>query len=109
MRRGYQAANSCPTSLKFNCSPKLCSAGNAEELAYQPDVLEWFVADPRAFFKFVIDSEQDRDFRNSSQPAGVLGLCSVAVISRSVRRSSSGAGSGSSAKAPDRRSFGNAR
>jgi len=46
---------------RWNCSPKLSSAGNPREKAYVPDVLEWFVDNSRAIFKFVVQSPSDVD------------------------------------------------
>ena len=44
---------------QFNVSPKLGHSGNAPELALIPQQLDFFAADPRAFFKFVIAQPQD--------------------------------------------------
>lgn len=44
---------------QWNVSPKLDHAGNDSSLALQPDVLETFAALPNAWFKFVVESEND--------------------------------------------------
>ena len=44
---------------QWNVSPKLNHAGNAAEKAITPDALATFAAMPHAWFKFVVQSEQD--------------------------------------------------
>lgn len=44
---------------QFNCSPKLRSAGNGLDRAYRHDSISWFAADPRSWFKFVIQDLDD--------------------------------------------------
>lgn len=44
---------------QYNVSPKLAHSGNAGELALIPERLRSYSIDPRAFFKFVVASEQD--------------------------------------------------
>lgn len=39
---------------QYNCSPKLKSAGNPAQRAYRPEALRKLAADPRSFFKFVV-------------------------------------------------------
>lgn len=46
---------------QFNISPKLAHSGNAPDLALVAEVLDFYAADPRAFFKFVIASPADVD------------------------------------------------
>ncbi len=44
---------------QFNVSPKLSHSGNAENLALVPDLLRDWAADQKAWFKFVVASEDD--------------------------------------------------
>jgi len=44
---------------QYNVSPKLAHSGNAAELAINPEALEFYGSDPRAFFKFVIAEPDD--------------------------------------------------
>jgi organic radical activating enzyme len=44
---------------QYNVSPKLAHSGNSKELAQVPEALEFYAADPRAFFKFVIAQPDD--------------------------------------------------
>ena len=44
---------------QYNVSPKLSHSGNDAELALIPERLDFYAADPRAFFKFVIARPQD--------------------------------------------------
>lgn len=44
---------------QFNVSPKLSHSGNPAELALNPDMLDFWASEPRAFFKFVIASPDD--------------------------------------------------
>jgi organic radical activating enzyme len=44
---------------QFNVSPKLAHSGNPADLAIRPEALAAFVADRRAFFKFVVASPDD--------------------------------------------------
>ena len=44
---------------QWNISPKLNHSGNPRESALRPDVLAHFAALPRAWFKFVVQSEHD--------------------------------------------------
>ena len=44
---------------QFNVSPKLAHSGNEAQLALVPKVLDFYAADPRAFFKFVIAAPED--------------------------------------------------
>lgn len=44
---------------QYNVSPKLAHSGNAAELALIPERLRSYSIDPRAFFKFVVASEED--------------------------------------------------
>lgn len=44
---------------QFNVSPKLSHSGNPRELAIRGEALAFFVADRRAFFKFVVASPED--------------------------------------------------
>lgn len=44
---------------QYNVSPKLAHSGNARELALNPQALDRYAADPRAFFKFVIAEPAD--------------------------------------------------
>jgi 7-carboxy-7-deazaguanine synthase len=46
---------------QYNVSPKLAHSGNAAELALLPERLAHWAADPRAWFKFVIATQQDID------------------------------------------------
>lgn len=53
-----------PTGLEglidqFNVSPKLLHSGNEGLARLRPAPLHWFANDPRAFFKFVVQSEAD--------------------------------------------------
>ena len=44
---------------QFNVSPKLSHSGNPAELALIEERLDAYATDPRAFFKFVVASEDD--------------------------------------------------
>lgn len=44
---------------QFNVSPKLTHSGNPRELAIRGEALAFFVADRRAFFKFVVATPED--------------------------------------------------
>ena len=44
---------------QWNVSPKLAHSGNARDLAIRPEALAAFVADRRAFFKFVVATPGD--------------------------------------------------
>jgi len=44
---------------QINCSPKLENSGNLKVARYKPDVLKQLQATDKAWFKFVIDSEDD--------------------------------------------------
>ncbi len=44
---------------QYNVSPKLAHSGNAADLALIPERLDFYAADPRAFFKFVIAEPSD--------------------------------------------------
>jgi organic radical activating enzyme len=44
---------------QWNVSPKLASSGNAERARHRPAALQWFAAEPRAWFKLVTTSEAD--------------------------------------------------
>ena len=44
---------------QYNVSPKLAHSGNSAELALVPEMLDFWAADPRAFFKFVIALPDD--------------------------------------------------
>ena len=46
---------------QYNVSPKLAHSGNASELALIPERLDAYADDPRAYFKFVIATEDDVD------------------------------------------------
>ena len=46
---------------QYNVSPKLSHSGNEESLALVPERLDFYAADPRAFFKFVIAEPSDVD------------------------------------------------
>ena len=53
-----------PTGLEalidqFNVSPKLLHSGNEGLARIRPAPLRWFASDPRAYFKFVVQSEPD--------------------------------------------------
>ncbi|WP_226019127.1 7-carboxy-7-deazaguanine synthase QueE [Novosphingobium sp. FKTRR1] len=48
-----------PLIDQYNVSPKLAHSGNPAELALIPERLSAWAADPRAYFKFVIASEDD--------------------------------------------------
>lgn len=45
----------------YNVSPKLANAEIQEELRLRPGPLAWFAANPKAVFKFVVQSECDLD------------------------------------------------
>ncbi len=47
-----------PLVDQLNLSPKLVHSGNGPERIV-PDVLAWYAADPRAWFKFVVAREED--------------------------------------------------
>ncbi len=44
---------------QYKVSPKLAHSGNPADLALIPERLDYYAADPRAFFKFVIGSPED--------------------------------------------------
>lgn len=44
---------------QWNVSPKLASSGNADRARHRPAVLQWFAAQPNAYFKLVLTSEAD--------------------------------------------------
>ena len=44
---------------QWNVSPKLSGSGNAGHLRLKKDALDFFTADPRSVFKFVITNEDD--------------------------------------------------
>lgn len=46
---------------QYNCSPKLRSAGNPRHKAFVPEVLQWFSANERTIFKFVVQVPEDLD------------------------------------------------
>ncbi len=46
---------------QYNVSPKLAHSGNPAELALVEERLDFYAADPRAYFKFVIQSPDDVD------------------------------------------------
>ena len=46
---------------QYNVSPKLAHSGNPRELALVAERLDAYATDPRAFFKFVIQREEDLD------------------------------------------------
>ncbi|NVE94785.1 7-carboxy-7-deazaguanine synthase QueE [Altererythrobacter lutimaris] len=46
---------------QYNVSPKLSHSGNEAELALIPERLDFYAADPRAYFKFVIAEPSDVD------------------------------------------------
>ena len=46
---------------QYNVSPKLAHSGNDASLALIPERLDFYAADPRAFFKFVIAEPGDVD------------------------------------------------
>ncbi len=48
-----------PLIDQFNVSPKLVHSGNEGLARLRPEPLRWFANDPRAFFKFVVQSEPD--------------------------------------------------
>lgn len=50
-----------PLIDQYNVSPKLAHSGNPRDLALVPEILAYFAADPRAFFKFVIATPADVD------------------------------------------------
>ena len=60
---------------QYNVSPKLAHSGNPADLALIPERLDYYAADPRAFFKFVIADPGDvqevlalqREYRIPSQ------------------------------------------
>lgn len=44
---------------QYNVSPKLANSQNPEHLRHRTEVLNYYAANPKAFFKFVIGTEQD--------------------------------------------------
>ncbi len=46
---------------QYNVSPKLAHSGNDAQLALIPERLDFYAADPRAYFKFVVASPEDVD------------------------------------------------
>ena len=50
-----------PRVAQYNVSPKLAHSGNPAALALRPEMLEYWAAEPRANFKFVIRSPGDVD------------------------------------------------
>lgn len=44
---------------QFNVSPKLANSGMDAALRIVPEALEWFAGSPRAWFKFVVDGDDD--------------------------------------------------
>jgi organic radical activating enzyme len=57
---------------QYNVSPKLENSGNRETSRIRPQVLEWFAASGKAWFKFVVSSAEDvAEIRGIIDRAGV--------------------------------------
>lgn len=44
---------------QWNISPKLAHSGNPPEKTHNPEALTWFATQPHAWFKFVVQNEED--------------------------------------------------
>ncbi|MFM7181819.1 MAG: 7-carboxy-7-deazaguanine synthase QueE [Verrucomicrobiales bacterium] len=61
-----------PLMDQYNVSPKLENSGNRHALRIRPSVLAWFAASSKAWFKFVITSQDDlAEIRTIITDAGI--------------------------------------